>query len=225
MKSALRLPDNQTETPLLQNNIATLPTAFAPAVFANLAQEIESLVETERSYLPVHKKGGTVAYSNLIENAPNIVAMYRSNAFLGLISKIIGTQVYVTPDHDESSCSVLFYEKAGDHIGWHYDHNFYSGRHFTVLVPVVNRRDAGGLSSARLVIKQRNQDIEVPTPPNKLIVFEGAKLLHMVKPISAGERRVVWSMTFCTDPRSSIMQDLARRIKDTAFFGVRALWS
>ena len=46
-----------------------------------------------------------------------------------------------------------------------------------------------------------------------------------MKPIAEGERRVVWSMTYCTDARNSAAQGLARRVKDTAFFGLRALWT
>jgi hypothetical protein len=32
-------------------------------------------------------------------------------------------------------------------------------------------------------------------------------------------------MTYCSDPRNSRLQEAARRIKDTAYFGLRALWS
>ncbi len=64
----------------------------------------------------------------------------------------------------------------------------------------------------------------VATPPNALVVFEGAKVRHKVTPIAAGERRIVLSMTYCTDPRNSVVQESMRRVKDTAFFGIRALW-
>jgi hypothetical protein len=67
--------------------------------------------------------------------------------------------------------------------------------------------------------------VEVATPPNRLIVFEGARVRHKVTPIAEGERRVVWSMTYCADPRNSAWQGMARRVKDTAFFGLRALWT
>ena len=186
---------------------------------------MSALIETERSYLPTHKKGGTVAYSVLREKAPTLVNHYRSAAMRRLVSRIVGAEVQPTPLHDESSCSVLFYEKPGDHINWHYDHNFYRGRHFTVLIPVVNRGRDGGLSAARLLAKQGGRDVEVATPPNRLILFEGAKVRHKVTPISEGERRAVWSMTYCTDPRNSAFQGVARRVKDTAFFGLRSLWT
>jgi len=64
----------------------------------------------------------------------------------------------------------------------------------------------------------------IPTPPNTLIVFEGAKVRHRVTALAEGERRIVLSMTYCTDPRNSRLQEAARRVKDTAYFGLRALW-
>ena len=32
-------------------------------------------------------------------------------------------------------------------------------------------------------------------------------------------------MTYCADPRANWSQAIARRIKDVAFFGPRALWT
>jgi hypothetical protein len=114
--------------------------------------------------------------------------------------------------------------QAGDHIGWHFDHNSYRGRHFTVLLPVENRGSASGLSHATLMVKDGGERVIAP-PPNTLIVLEGARVLHKVTPIRDGERRVVISMTYCTDPRNAWWQGLARRVKDVAFFGPRALWT
>lgn len=191
-----------------------------------LVAEAQRIVQTERSYLPTHKKGGTVAYETLCAEAPVIVALYRSEAMRELVSRIVGAPVVVTPVHDQSSCSILFYERPGDHIDWHYDHNFYRGSHFTVLLVLENHgHGQDGLSAARLLVKDTDGERVVPTPPNTLVVFEGAKVLHKVTPIAEGERRVMLSMTFCTDPTSSVVQGAARRIKDTAFFGLRALWT
>ena len=52
-----------------------------------------------------------------------------------------------------------------------------------------------------------------------------AHVQHKVTPILEGERRLVLSMTYCTDPRSWWWQGVSRRLKDTAFFGIRALWT
>ena len=95
-----------------------------------------------------------------------------------------------------------------------------------MLIPLVNQgKEREGLSAARLIAKQNGRDIVIPTPPNTLIVFEGAKVRHKVTPIGEGERRVVWSMTYCADPRNSAWQGVKRRIKYTAIFGLRALWT
>ncbi len=213
------------DIPSFESKLAILDTALSPGLFARINAEVAALIETERSYLPTHKKGGTVAYSTLRERAPALVGHYLSKDLLQIVSRIVGLEISPTPLHDESSCSVLFYEKPGDHINWHYDHNFYRGRHFTVLIPVVNRGRDGGLSAARLLARQRGREVEIATPPNRMIVFEGAKVRHKVTPIREGERRAVWSMTYCKDPRNSAVQGVARRVKDTAFFGLRSLWT
>jgi hypothetical protein len=212
--------------PSFTQNLATLDNVLPPDEFSRLVTEVEELIETERSYLPTHKKGGTVAYETLERQAPTLVELYRSHALRALISDIVKLRIETTPLNDQSSCSVLFYEKPGDHIGWHYDHNFYRGRHFTVLVPILNRgREPNGLSQARLMVKQAGRERVIPTPPNAMVVFEGAKVRHKVTPIAEGEKRVIWSMTYCADPRNSPFQGMARRVKDTAFFGLRALWT
>lgn len=212
--------------PSFAERLAMMDNILPVQDFARLVGEVEDLVETERSYLPAHKKGGTVAYETLERQAPSLVEIYRSTELQRLISDIVGLTVGPTPLHDQSSCSVLFYEKPGDHIGWHYDHNFYRGRHFTVLVPMVNRgRTTNGLSQARLMARRKGREQIIATPPNSMIVFEGAQVRHKVTPIGEGERRVIWSMTYCSDARNSALQGVARRVKDTAFFGLRALWT
>ena len=69
------------------------------------------------------------------------------------------------------------------------------------------------------------REIGISTAPNTLVVFEGALVHHQVTPILEGERRIILSMTYCTDPRAHWWQAASRRIKDTAFFGIRALWT
>ena len=206
--------------------IATIPNFLPDRQFTDLVREVEALAGAERSYVPTHKKGGTIAYETLIARAPSVTGLYHSEALQSLVSLTVGVKVAPTPLHDQSSLSVLVYDRPGDHIGWHYDHNFYRGRHFTLLLPVVNiGRSANGISHARLSANIDGAGCEIGTPPNTLVLFEGAKVLHKVSPILDGERRVVISMTYCADARASAAQAVARRVKDTAFFGVRALWS
>jgi len=75
------------------------------------------------------------------------------------------------------------------------------------------------------VIRLDRQDIAVSTPPNTLIVFEGAKVFHKVTRLGEDELRIILSMTFCTRPQASPLKGAVRRFKDMAYFGVRALWT
>lgn len=195
-------------------------------ILSEVRSQAERLTSPERNYIPTHKKGGTIAYETIIERAPRLAAFYQSRAMTDFVSRIVGVAVKPTPLHDQSSLSVLCYERPGDHIGWHYDYNFYRGRHFTVLLPIINQgSDREGLSHARLIARLGHDERDIPTPPNTLVVFEGAKVLHRVVPIAEGERRLVVSMTYCVDPRANVAQELMRRAKDVAFYGPRALWT
>ena len=212
--------------PGLRTHLAVMPDALGPPVLAVLREAALREAVVERSLVPGHKQGGTIAYDALWLRAPELVAFYRSTALARLVTAVTGVAVQCTPVKDQSSCSVLVYERAGDRIGWHRDLNFYRGRHFTVLLSLENRGDSGdALSSATLQVAGDDGGRDVPTPANTLLVFEGARLRHRVTALAAGERRVLLSMTFCTDTGSSLLADLARRLEDTACFGPRALWN
>jgi hypothetical protein len=229
-EGARGLAFREVEAPPLDEapgRVAVVPDLLPPETFATLRRAaLAPAAETERSYVPAHKQGGTLAQDRLREVAPEVIAFYRSDYLRGLVSRVAGEPVQPTPEGDQSSCSVLVYTRPGDHIGWHYDYNFYRGRHFTVLLSVENRREGEDrLSSAVLQARGDGEVREYPTPPNTLVVFEGARTLHRVTRLAPGERRVLISMTFATRPTSPLHKDLARRIKDTAYFGVRALWA
>lgn len=218
--SKAELPDFSAHIGTVQNFLpaATLEVLRGSA----LAQE-----KIDQSLIPGHKKGNTVAYDYLRLHAPQVVAFYQSPQLRSMLSRLIEVDVKSTPPSDQSSCSLLIYREPGDHIGWHYDYNFYKGRHFTVLLSLENLRinDAEKLSSALLQIKKKGEVMTVPTPANTLVVFEGQKVLHRATRLAENEHRMILSMTFCTDDATSPLLDLSRRIKDTAFFGLRALWT
>ena len=64
----------------------------------------------------------------------------------------------------------------------------------------------------------------IDTSPNVLVIFEGAKVLHRVTPTAEGDLRIMLSMTYCADSTTNPLKEFARRVKDTAFYGIRALW-
>ena len=226
--AALKLPERLPERLSgFEQHIAVVPEPLPTEAFEKLREAaLRHATSTERSYFPTHKKGGTVAYEDLHQIAPEIVAFYQSDYLRQLCSAVIGEPVLPTPINDQSSCSLLFYDRPRDHIGWHYDYNFYNSRHFTVLLPLVNHHlQEDQLSSAQLVIRQDGQEVMIPTPPNTLILFEGARVFHKVTRLEENELRVILSMTFCTRLQASLLKGTIRRFKDIAYFGVRALWS
>ncbi len=178
-----------------------------------------------RSYVPTHKKGGTVSYEQIHQLCPACLAFYHSEDVRRFVSAVVGEKVGPAGDHDQSAESILYYDEAGDHIHWHFDHNFYQGRQFTALINVVNRSADGRLSASTLVYRNsQGEDVEVDTAENTFVIFEGSKVLHRATPIQEGDLRIMLSMTFNTAPRISAIGELQRRIKDTAFFGLRVLW-
>lgn len=205
--------------------LVRIPDFVATESLEAMKQEaLDNLHRVERTYLPTHKKGGTVSYEAISRYAPHCLSFYHSPEVQNWISMITGVKVYPTPDQDQSSLSLLCYTETGDHINWHYDHNFYKGRHFTVLLPLINRGRDGGPSASQLEYKISQEVETCDTSPNALVVFEGVKVLHRATPTREGDTRIILSMTYCSDPRNDWRKELLRRIKDIAFFGIRALW-
>lgn len=196
-----------------------------PGYLAELRAECEAnRGRAERSYIPRHKKGGTLSYEAIHRRAPACLALYHAPALRNWLSAVVGETLEPTADHDQSSCSILYYDQPGDHIHWHYDYDFYRGRHFTVLLSLVNRSAHGGISSGRLMQRTKaGEVVEWDTSENVLVLFEGARVFHRASPVAAGDQRIMLSMTFCTDPRIHPLKELARRVKDTAYYGLRAL--
>jgi len=195
-----------------------------------LAQAMGARRHTERSYIPAHKKGGTLSYEAVHRHAPACLALYHSAQLRAWMSRIIGTPVYPTAHYDQSSCSVLYYDRQGDHIGWHFDHNFYRGRHFTVLLSLANRAMQpgldieNGLSDGMLQRRYAGRVYDVPTPANTLVLFEGACVAHRATAIGSDQERIMLSMTFSTDPRIDSWKEGIRRVKELAYFGPRVLF-
>jgi hypothetical protein len=59
--------------PGFADRLAVLPDFLPAPAFAALAGEAERLAAPERSFVPTHKQGGTVAYETVIGAAPAII--------------------------------------------------------------------------------------------------------------------------------------------------------
>jgi hypothetical protein len=209
-----------------QEWIITAEDFLEPTTLQQLQTEVmENQPRLVRSFVPTHKQGGTVSYETLHSHAPGCLALYHSPRMHQFVEAVTGVAVRPAGDHDQSACSILYYTQAGDYINWHYDPNFYHGRQFTILIVLVNESRDGQGSTSKLMRKHRDGRVEaVELPVNTLVMFEGARVLHKVSPATEGDRRIVLSMTLNTDPTISLHRELARRVKDTAFYGFKVLW-
>jgi hypothetical protein len=228
-----------------REHITRIENFVTPECLHVLREEaLAHIADMKRTFIPTHKKGATLSYEQIHTLAPHCLAFYHSPEVQEWISAITGESVQPTPDQDQSSQSVLCYHEPGDHINWHYDHNFYRGRHFTVLLSLVNEKGEGGSRKAEgeeftsafalppSALSQGTFQRQLPggqaqsydTSANTLMIFEGTRVRHRATPVGEHERRVILSMTYCADPRISRVKEFVRRIKDTAFFGLRALW-
>lgn len=209
-----------------RESIVRIGDFLQPDDLQSLRREAEASVpKMVPSFIPTHKKGRTLSYEKIHHFAPGCLNFYHSEQVRTWVSSVVGMPVLPTPDGDQSSLSVLCYNEKGDHINWHYDHNFYRGRHFTVLLSLANQSASGGVSQSTLMRKRRGSgEQSFDTSPNTLIVFEGSRVLHRASPTAEGDLRMMLSMTYCTDPRTNPLKEFARRVKDTAFYGIRALW-
>ena len=212
--------------PSFDQNIAVAQDFLFEKDFSKVLIAALSSISAKRVHIPLHKRGATISYHELDHISPDIVDFYHSQEILNWCSSVVGERIYPTPYNDLSSCSVLIYDKAGDHIRCHYDLNFYKGRHFTALLPLVNTNAAGdSVSSAELFVRKGRRQTTIPTPPNTLVLFEGAVVSHGVTPLKSGERRLILSMTYCANSTATPAQSMQRRLKDIAYFGLRALWA
>jgi hypothetical protein len=179
-----------------------------------------------RSYIPRHKKGGSVSFYTLHEQAPTILALYRAPAFIEFLAGLTGRPLQPCPAGDPHACALYFYTEPGDHIGFHFDTSYYRGARYTVLLGLIER------SSSRLACQlfkkdpgRRPVELEVATHPGTLIVFNGDRLWHAVTPLGAGEERVSLTLEYVTDPSMHPAKRLFSNLKDAfAYFGVRTVF-
>jgi len=188
------------------------------------AEAVEASVN--RNYLPGHKQGGSVSRHTLDQLAPAVAELYRSPALIGLLEKLAGERLQVSPADDPHAYALYFYTKPGDHIGWHYDTSYYAGRRYTLLLGVLDR------SSCRLDYELHTREAgatvvagSVQISPGGLVFFDGDKLRHRITPLGKHEKRVSLTFEYVTDQRMHPLWRLISNFKDAvAYFGLRQVF-
>lgn len=210
-----------------RNEFMVLERWLPPGVVEACVAEAEGLRPAiHRNYIPRHKKGGSVSAFTLAAQAPTIVALYRSPAFLDFLRGVTGQPLELCPSTDPHACALYYYTEPGDHIGFHFDTSYYQGSRYTVLIGLIER------SSSRLLCqpfkrKPRHAPVELrlATGPGTLVLFNGDNLWHCVTPLGENEERVSLTLEYVTDTGMSPLRRFVSNMKDAiAYFGFRAVF-
>ena len=210
-----------------QNEFVYLERWLPPALVAEMVAEVERVRPAiNRNFIPRHKKGGSVSFYTLLEQAPTIVALYRSPAWIAFLSALTGTTLQACPPGDPHSCALYFYTEPGDHIGFHFDTSYYKGARYTVLIGLVEQ------SSSRLVCQlyknvpgRTVEERALTTYPGTFIFFNGDKLWHSITPLGEHEERVSLTLEYVTDPAMNPFKRFVSNMKDAiAYFGFRRVF-
>lgn len=213
----------------LEQNECVFLEQFLPPVFVEryLIPEVEGLRRfIHRNYIPMHKKGGSVSYYEIIDRAPALLALYRSPAFMEFLNLLFAVNVMPCPEMDPHACALYFYTEPGDHIGFHYDTSYYKGSRYTVLLGLIERSE-----QCRLIChlfkgdpNREVKEIQLQTLPGSLVLFNGDKLWHAISPLAKGEERVVLTMEYVTNPEMGPFKRFVSNMKDAiAYFGLSGL--
>lgn len=210
-----------------QNEFVFLDGFVPPAVVESCLAEVEQVQsEVHRNYVPGHKQGGSVSFYIIQEQAPAILALYRSPALRTFLSRLVEAPLKLCPEDDPHACALYYYTKPGDHIGFHYDTSYYKGSRYTVLIGLVEQSERCRLV-ARVYTDQAGREIRetrIPMGPGSAAIFNGDKLWHAVTPLGEKERRVVLTLQYVTDQRMGPFKKLFSNMKDAfAYFGPAAL--
>lgn len=200
-----------------------LPESVVREAMVPEAERLKSRLN--RNYIPMHKKGGSVSYFLLREQAPIFLEIYRSPAFIEFVSALAGTHLMVCPENDPHACALYYYTEPGDHIGFHFDTSYYNGARYTVLLGLINQSVHCKLA-CHLHKKDPTREVkelELLTEPGDLAVFNGDKLWHAVTPLGEGEYRVMLTLEYLTDPTMGSFKRIYSNLKDAfAYFGLKA---
>jgi len=209
--------------------LLALPDLLPRPYVARVLAEIDRR-PSQRSSVPFVRSAQHHGWRTLQRIGPRAAALYRSPVFLDWMSALVGRPLQRKDDLDDHACTTYEYARRGDHMTAHYDTcGCEDGASYTQLLSLHDT------SSQRLVVDLHTRDdrpIErraLQTPPGTLVVFCGSKVRHAVTPLGAGERRVILSMSYATDPRMTPWRRLVENVKDAAlYFGpsalVRGLW-
>ena len=188
-----------------------LPSHLRQQTLSTLDQHVNELAV--RAYVPGIRAGRTMLTHTVQHELPDVVNWYENEARQA-ISAALGLTVQPTALSLPTSCCLIIYDEEGDGIDWHYDVNYFTGRFFTVLVAVTTNRTCTSFVYRDAFSKDQSVELE-----SRSVLFEGTHVFHKATPLCVGQRRVVLSLQYATDPRLTLWNRFMMFVKDRAFAG------
>jgi len=189
-----------------QNEFLFVENLFPTDLVDALRESAQALApHVHRVRVPGYKQAGAVSYFRIRRYEPALTSLYQSPGLRQFLECLIGRALHCCAEDDPHACALFYYDRPGDHIGFHFDSCHYrKGIVYTVLVGLVDE------SSACLECHLYD-DLPDRTPESRQVVlgrggaaiFNGCNVRHRVTPLGPNERRIVLSMEFLLDPRMS----------------------
>ncbi len=201
-----------------------IPNFLPEDVIEIMKKEAFNLNENvHRSFIPKHKKGGSVSRDIIYDKTDIFKKLYESNNFRKILGKITNQELKVCPKNDQHGCALYYYNQEGDFIGYHFDTSYYVGKRYTLLIGVVDE------SSCYLEYElfHKSQDSEIirnrtKIDPGSLVLFNGDKLRHRITPAKKDELRIVLTLEYVSNTAMNPLLKFVSNMKDSiAYFGFK----
>ena len=204
-----------------------IPDFISKGILTRMQLDSEKAKEdAHRSFIPKHKKGGSVPRPILKKKSFVLSSLYESIEILDFFNQLTGQDLNLCPDHDLHACALYLYTEEGDHIDYHFDTSYYNGDRYTALLGIINR--SRSLLEYELFHRRKGQRIikdATLIEPGTLVFFNGDKLRHRVTPAAAGDKGIVLTLEFVTDPEMALTKRFVSNMKDAiAYFGFKKVF-
>jgi hypothetical protein len=164
----------------------------------------------KRLNIPKQKASRCIDQTSIKQYIPELLQFY--DKVSATISEHLDFTVYPT-NKNKLACIILVYEDEGDFINWHYDVNVYTGRFFTLLIPIYGFDTCTQFQ----YIDKKHKTQTITMSLGNGVLFEGEKLFHSTTKQCKGDTRIVIAMEFCSNPQYDSLKFFVNKIKQMFF--------
>ena len=204
-----------------------IPNFLPKDVIETMEKECFGLIDNiHRSFIPKHKKGGSVSRNTIYEKTKIFREIYESNSLREILCKITNEKLELCPEDDQHGCALYYYNEEGDFIGYHFDTSYYIGKRYTLLIGIVDKSSC--YLEYELFHKHKHSEIKrnkTKITPGSLVLFNGDKLKHRITPAKKNELRIILTLEYVSDPAMNPFLKFVSNMKDSiAYFGFKSVF-